>query len=341
MMEHTQAVAVPVKPTTALSLDKAALQRIQQDIALLEEFTQENLVPDIDYGRVWGVPQPFLLEPGAAKIINAFKCFARHKLLKETIDPEEGIITFIMEAELVSRETGEAVATGVGVASTLEGKYGSRWLGGRDLEELGIAPEGLRTRTGGKKGEKYTQYRVPNPDWGDLVHTLLAMAAKRAEADAAKSLPGVSTALGILFAGERGPEWRSFWGSMRSAGISEEQVHFSLGVVSLKDYLSKGHTLEEAKRVILEKCGKVEEKQAVEEPKTESATVLQDIGQDISKPPRDPSTLKNKGELFTAVWQDFKLNKTQALEKLGLRSDLDIGTPADAYLQIWTVMGGG
>ena len=216
--------------TTALSLDKAVLERATADIVLLEEFTQKNLVPDVDYGQVRGVPQPFLYEPGAAKIISAFKCYARHKMLTQTIDPEAELIIFIIEAELVSRETGAVMATGVGVASTLEGKYGSRWVSAKDLEGLGLAPEGLRTRIGKDADGPFTQYRAPNPDWGDLGHTLLAMAAKRAEADAAKSLPGVSTALGILFAGETGPVWRSFWSKMRAVGIDPDMVHRGLGV---------------------------------------------------------------------------------------------------------------
>jgi len=356
MMEKK--LAVPETPTTALAVDRAVLERATADIALLEEYTQNNLVQDVDFGSVRGVPQPFLHEPGASKITNAFKTYPQHRILFQVIDAENGLITFIIEAELMSRETGSVMATGVGACSTLEGKYGSRWISERDLDELGLAKEGLRTRyREARGGDTYIQYKVPNPDWGDLINTILSMAAKRAEADAAKSLPGVSTALGILFAGHNGPDWRKFWSDMRAAGISPEQVHKGLGVVSLKDYRG---TLSEATFALLQKYGK--KPQAAQGRDTgkgwgpegntppgspdkppDEVPPEEGIPEEVHvrKPPRDPQTLKNLGEFFTATNADFKLNKTQTLEKLGFKNDASIGDLAESYMRVWAAMGGG
>ncbi|MBU2052528.1 hypothetical protein KKH13_04965 [Patescibacteria group bacterium] len=336
------------EPTTALALEKAALERSAADIALLEEYTANNLVQDVDFGSVPGIALPFLHEPGASKITNAFKTYPRHKILFQVIDAENGLITFIIEAELVSRETESVMATGVGACSTLEGKYGSRWVGSRDLEEMGLAEEGLRTRTrDARGGGSYTQYKVPNPDWGDLINTILSMAAKRAEADAAKALPGVSTALGILFAGHNGPDWRKFWSDMRAAGISPDQVHKGLGVVSLRDYRG---SLSGATFTLLQKYGK---KPPAPTPQA-TATLPNEEPPDelllpegtkvevkVNLPPRDPQTLKNLGEFFTATNADFHLNKTQTLEKLGFKNDASIGDLAESYMKVWVAMGGG
>ena len=59
-----------------------------------------------------------------------------------------------------------------------------------------------------KKGKRWTEenkvyevdeYRVENPEYGEQVNTIAQMAAKRAETDAAKTLPGVASALRRLF----------------------------------------------------------------------------------------------------------------------------------------------
>lgn len=341
------------EPTTALALERAALERSAADIALLEEYTANNLVQDVDFGSVPGIPHPFLHEPGASKILNAFKTYPRHHILDKVIDADSGLITFIMESELVSRETGTVMATGVGACSTLEGKYGSRWVSQRELDEMGIAKDGLRVKyKTARGGGKYPIYKAPNPDWGDLINTILSMASKRADTDGAKSLPGVSTALGILFASHNGPEWRKFWSDMRAAGISPDQVHEGLGVVSLKDW--KG-SLSGATFTLLEKYGRKPQASptsqalpsqpqatAPEEPPDEppeSDGIPTDVK--VNRPPRDPQTLKNLGDLFTATKADFELNKTQTLEKLGIKNDASIGDLAESYMKVWVAVGGG
>jgi hypothetical protein len=44
-------------------------------------------------------------------------------------------------------------------------------------------------------GRRITEYRIVNPDPDDLDNTLIKVAAKRAEADAVRQLPGVLEAV--------------------------------------------------------------------------------------------------------------------------------------------------
>jgi hypothetical protein len=47
-------------------------------------------------------------------------------------------------------------------------------------------------------GRRITEYRIVNPDPDDLDNTLIKVAAKRAEADAVRQLPGVLEACAVL-----------------------------------------------------------------------------------------------------------------------------------------------
>ena len=347
-----------VETARLVVLDQSSLARAQEEIAVLETYAQEVLVPDVDYGREKGIAEPFLKDPGASKLFNAFNAYSRPVVLRADINPETGLILFIMVAEVVSRDSGKVLATGVGTCSTLESKYGTRWMDEAELEDFAINPgEAKRSRQVERKDEMVTQYRVPNPDAGDLVQTLLSMATKRAEVDAAKSLPGVNTALRLLFMGVKAEDWRSFWRDMRNAGISDEQVHQALGVVSVKDYLKGGHTLGDARKVIFAKLagpGRVIQPPAPTagkaqggrfspgEASTPTPPAKSDPGEagavapPSPKQPRDPATLKTLGDALTAIWEDFRVDRAEAARRCGLADHgaLTNMRPSDIYHQV-------
>mgnify|MGYP001594322114 CR=1 FL=1 len=267
------------QPSHALArIDPRALENTKADLQLLGRFVRDVLEPDIDYGTIPGIKVPGLWEPGADKLISAYNCFSRPVVVKHEMDEASGFILYIMRAEAVGRYSGEVVADGIGEASTTERKYRCRWVAAP--QDYGLDPErdGLRKRTDKRTGE--ITYRIPNPDWGDLVHTLAQMAYKRAKVDAAQSLPGVSSALRRLFhppahrapggpapqpttspAGEPASServdpggWTAFWGEMKALGLSSEEVHRVLGVNSLvKDWIEKGRTLASAREIIMNK----------------------------------------------------------------------------------------
>lgn len=262
------------------------LEQMRQDLAHLGEYVERVLERDVDWGVTPGVRDPFLWEPGADKLFAAFNCYPRPVILKDEIDEDKKLITYFIMAEAVSRQTGEVVATGIGVASTREGKYGARWV--ENPLDYGYNPEEVKLRKRADKKTGEVVYRISNPDWGDLIHTLAQMGYKRAKTDCAQSLPGASSALRRLFQGKptaaqsaervpKAPErpvkaagvseeppwdeppagmtYTQFWTQVKAAGVSEEQVHKVAGVKSLKDWVNQGRTLNELRDLIFQKLG--------------------------------------------------------------------------------------
>lgn len=239
----TEVSVVEARPP-ALKLTEEAIQTIQNNIEMAQRLVMNVLEKDVDYGIHPGTDSLALRDPGASKIINAFNCYPDHKILYSQETNE--IITFQIQANLISRQTDNVVGTGIGSCSTMETKYGFRWV--ESPEDYGYKREELTRRRRGK-------YRIPNPEVSDLGNTILKMATKRAEIDACQSLPGVGSALRKLFGSpeRKQPDWASFWGRVAQLGLSEEQVHKMLGVTSVNQWIAQGKTLDQAIRAISEK----------------------------------------------------------------------------------------
>jgi len=227
------------------------VRETKQQIGLLQGLTRDLLTREVDYGRIPGTPADCLWGPGAAMIISAFNCYAGERRLLSLHD-EGDRIAVLLEVPLISRASGKVMATGVGAASTLETKYKYRWLSEAEIPSLDgdtIATFKTRDRNG------TVEYRVPNPEHGELLNTILKMASKRAEVDAAESLPGVASVLRALFTNghhTRHPSpgnggWTEFWGEARKMGYTHDEVRNILGVHSVQqDWVGQGRTLEQA-----------------------------------------------------------------------------------------------
>lgn len=157
---------------------------------------------------------------------------------------------------MIHRPTNEVKATGVGACTTTETKYGYRWVS--DPEAYGHDRQGLRVRQG--------KFRIPNPEREELENTILKMATKRAEVDAAQSLPGVGTSLARIFsgAGEKPKEpdpWTQFWAQAGALGLNADQVHQMLGVGSMKEWIAAGRTLKDAITVLSQKIAEQDQQE--------------------------------------------------------------------------------
>ena len=248
-MEKTDTGVIPIEPIETLpvatpKLTSQAIAVISENIAMAEQLVSIVLEKDVDYGHTPGTRGMGLWDPGAAKICAAFSCYPDHEVIFH--EETDQVISWMIQSKLVSHQIGKVVATGVGAASTRETKYKYRWV--PDPENYGYTPaqiEDLKT----KKRDGATTWRIQNPEYGELVNTLLQMAAKRSEVDAAKNLPGVGSALRKLFEGgklESEPDWPRFWGQVKNIGLTEEAVHTILKVSSMKEWVGQGHTLDEA-----------------------------------------------------------------------------------------------
>ena len=228
----------------------------KEQIALLQGMVRDILQRGIDYGRIPGTPSDSLWDPGASLIINAFNGRVGQRRILSLRDDEERI-SVVMEIPIISRATSQEIASGIGAASTMETKYKYRWTD--SLEEWGYTEDlarALRLRT--RVRDRKTEWRIPNPEYSELLNTLVKMASKRAEVDAAESLPGAASVLRELFQGqapqraqeEMSPEWTRFWGKVRQLGLTQEQAHQRLRVRSMKDWLAQGKTLDNAIEVL-------------------------------------------------------------------------------------------
>lgn len=254
-------------PRVTIQPDLDLIRDTVTSMAVLGQHIQTVLVKDLDYGHIPGVPGSMLFDSGAAKLINVFNCYAgERRVINFTDDGSK--ISVIVEVPLIHRATGKPVATGIGAASTLETKHKYRWIDNmKDLEVLGYGEEErakLKTKTDRTDGT--ILYRVPNPEHGDLLNTIIKMAAKRAEVDAAESLPAVASTLKPLFDGRLAPTgqgtrrppmyepqttssgqqrsgpsdpWSSFWGEISRMGLTREQVLAFFKASSMAQYMEQ------------------------------------------------------------------------------------------------------
>jgi hypothetical protein len=331
----------PLEPQrVALEVSPESIQETTRSIALLQNMVKEVLVRGIDYGHIPGTPQDSLWEPGASQIIGSFHCYCGQRRIIKLEDTNEKIVVCV-EVPIISRSLQIEVASGIGAASTLETKYKYRWVSkpkdwGYDEE----AVKTFKTKQGKEEGRDVTLYRIPNPEHSELLNTIVKMASKRAEVDAAESLPGVSSVLRQMFSASRktqdqypGPRWQRFWGEVTKLGYTRDEVHTKFRVASMHDWLAKGRSLDEALD-ILRRDGNPEQT----DQESEVDLPWKDKKRPEPNPNRDPESLKNINDLLEACFADFGLQPADVARELGHSSTQDITrSPAACYQEIAAV----
>lgn len=334
IIERTERLPEPPRVTPQ------AIQETKQQMALLQGMVRDILVREVDYGRIPGTPQDSLWDPGASKIISAFNCYSGERRLISLRDNAERI-SVLMEVPLVSRTSGQVVATGVGAASTLETRYRYRWLTEDETGQQGFGADVLATFKSRRKKDGTMEFRVPNPEHGELLNTIIKMASKRAEVDAAESLPGVASVLRQLFTGqaqrpkaEDSPVWTRFWGEVRRMGLTDEEAHRMLRVKSMKEWIASGRSLDAALESLRQALAQPAESQVDEVSNLEAAEPQQ--SGEMEEPRRDPNSIKTFGELYQACKEDFDgMNRPTVWFHLGVTSQIDIiDTPANCYRRV-------
>lgn len=241
-----------MEQTKTLTVTEQKVARIQADIALSDALVEKVLEIGIDYGIHPGTSSYALKDPGANTIINAFNCYPKAEVLFREVSDIR--ISYVIDISLVSREDGLVKSTGTGACTTQETRYGYRWVD--NPESYGYARESSKKRT----RDDRTTYRIVNPDWAELENTILKLARKRGEVDAAMALPGVSRFLAKLNAGRQPAEgsgrqsdkWTGFWSQVKAMGLSEDQARHILGVKSMKEWEAAGHTLNDAIKILID-----------------------------------------------------------------------------------------
>jgi len=276
-IENETAVArreVGVGEAQPLAISPQYIESTVRSLGLLQQMVRDVLVRGRDYGRVLGIPSDFLWDPGASQIIASFNCHVGHRRFLSFVDDGQKIAV-VVEVPIVHNASGLEVGSGIGASSTKETKHKYRWID--NPREWGFDDEAIKSmRTKTQDGR--TLYRMLNPEHDELLNTIVRMGSKRAEVDGAEGLPGASSALRELFSGKApskgkaggpagegedgGPKWTTFWSQANVLLGDEAQrqgidattlVHQMLGVTSMKDWLSKGKSLDQAIKALSDK----------------------------------------------------------------------------------------
>ena len=201
----------PVDPSAAV-LTKAGLESTKQQLQLLEDFVQDVLRKDEDYGVIPGTgTKSTLLKPGAANIMAAFNCHAEPYVESFVLDPVGKFVSYEHRVDVVNNASGKVVSMGYGACNSHEVKYHYRELK-RTCPNCGASAIikgreqygggwvcwrrqggcGTNFKDGDETIEDQQAGRVENEDPLDQANTILKMSIKRAEVDAAMRLPGVA-----------------------------------------------------------------------------------------------------------------------------------------------------
>ncbi|MFA6093952.1 MAG: hypothetical protein WC986_13520 [Elusimicrobiota bacterium] len=158
---------------------------IKARVSLIAECMRSVMIRDVHYGLIPGCgDRPSLLKPGAEKIAVLFQIRVDHEVMYELLTDEE--VSYRVRATAKSRDGAELGCT-EGVCSTREKKY--RWRAPVHPKEWEAQPEHRRRVFWKKNGDEYIQVRT---DPGEMAHTILSMAEKRAFVAVIKLVTGAS-----------------------------------------------------------------------------------------------------------------------------------------------------
>ena len=189
---------IEAQPDLAITISQQHASTVIQNVETLTANFKTWMEENTDYTReLYGhSKKPSLLDPGAHKLTSFFQSYPDTHIIDhvENREPGKERIKYVVRADII-HVSGTRIGSGVGSCTTDETKYQYRWLTEYKLRDYGYSSKDLKTlpsqeRKGG--GGTYKVYRIRNPEILDLDNTILKMATKRAEVDAALSLPGVA-----------------------------------------------------------------------------------------------------------------------------------------------------
>jgi len=242
IVEKQQEMAARYRPVMDI---KESIDRYEQ----LRKYVEMAMVEGEDYGKVEGIPKPFLFQAGAEKLCVLFGYVPHYETEVEIEDwagERYGEPLFYYRVRCIMQRDGKPVGEGIGSASSWESKHRYRWLGRADVPKRYLAAleaGDLKVRSGsirepkfaidkaetggryGKPAEYWAKwqaaiesgdavqiemkkkdgsamaayemgsdvYRVPNPDFADVINTCQKIAVKRAKVAAAIAATGLSS----------------------------------------------------------------------------------------------------------------------------------------------------
>lgn len=343
----------PREIEVSAKLTKQSISTIKEQMDLAEELVTNLMKLGIDYGQTPGTNGLGLWDAGSAKVIRAFRLYPNHTVLHHEENDE--MIHYTIQVHLVN-SSGEIFGSGMGAASTRETKYKYRWVKKADALREGYTEEDLKElKTKAGYNNEEVLYRIENPEYGELVNTILAMACKRAEVDAARGLPGVGSALRAKFdekpgakrapapdghqGGQEDLSLGVFWSMVKGAGLSEDDVHNTLNVKSLKEWKDAGKTYRSAVEHIMKVAvgaarGKKESAKKTPQSGTPPAPKAEKTAAELKE--ADIPTLDELIKVCDRLW---KLPEIEIFQELGYASranfeEAQVSTAWEAFLTL-------
>lgn len=150
----------------------ANIEQVSQQLQAIDNFqivVQKTLRPEQDFGTIPGTNKPTLLKPGAEKILMLMGLTSEYEIVDKVEDYERGFFAYTVKSSLL--KNGQLITEGFGSANTKENRYRqNEW-------------------------DPVERKKVWNGDYQDpytLVNTVLKMAKKRAQVDAALTVGSLS-----------------------------------------------------------------------------------------------------------------------------------------------------
>ncbi len=112
--------------TNALTLpDEGTFRRDIEAINRFQQVVHKTMVPDLDYGIIPGTSKPTLLKPGAEKIAKLLGLSDQYIILSQQEDWAKPFFRYLIKCQLVHVNSGALISEGMGECNSMEGKY--RW----------------------------------------------------------------------------------------------------------------------------------------------------------------------------------------------------------------------
>lgn len=182
-----------------------SFEAMRARVLAINEFYKGVMQQGTDYDTIPGTPKPTLLQPGAQLLDAIFGLVPKFEELPGTTrDYDRGFFAYEIRCALISKQTQEVMAEGIGSCNSMESRY--RWREskplcptcGFDLRVSSHKDEWYCWKAKGGCGATYPlgQFKagtkVENDDPYTLANTILKMAQKRAHVAATLNATGAS-----------------------------------------------------------------------------------------------------------------------------------------------------
>lgn len=166
---------------------RAAAQQVLQHAMVVQEVMAAVMKPEIHFGKIPGTDKPSLFQPGADKLLMAFRIAPEFDI--EDLSTAD-CVRYRVTCRGVHQVSGVALGSCVGEASSNEEKY--KWRRAVNDKEFEATPI---THRRVKFGKSYETKQV-RTEPADVANTVLKMAEKRAKIGMVLNVTGASDMFG-------------------------------------------------------------------------------------------------------------------------------------------------